>query len=88
MPSAVGGAHESFSVSPVEKKQRRFRSAVILASFVVLFGGGVVVYGVAWGAPGHRAPASSEAPVPRAAPSLGGALGAGVAAPVLPAPSR
>lgn len=29
---------------------RRLRSAVILASFVALFGGGLLVYGVAWGA--------------------------------------
>lgn len=37
------------SVTSLEKN-RRLRSAMILASFVVLFGGGLVVYGVAWGA--------------------------------------
>lgn len=42
-------------VTRVEKR-RRLRSAVILGSFLALFGGGVVVYGVAWGAPDARVP--------------------------------
>lgn len=34
-------------MAPAERQHRR-RSRVILASFIVLFGGGVLVYGVAW----------------------------------------
>lgn len=49
MPSLGPATHVSGVVSPVEKK-RRLRSTVILASFVALFGAGLVVYGVAWGA--------------------------------------
>ena len=47
-------------MAPAERKNRR-RSRAILASFIVLFGGGVLVYGVAWGEP--RAGQSSSVSV-------------------------
>ncbi len=47
------------------EQQQRLRSTFILSFFLALFGGGVLVYGVAWAANDvHTVPASIESPAP------------------------
>lgn len=64
MPRRRVHGHESMYVSGSEQQQR-LRSTFILSFFLALFGGGVLVYGVAWAANDvHSVPASIESPAP------------------------